>query len=109
MADGFRGLVVDDDAVSQQITLHALAQAGVTCDAASSGSIARQLCELNRYDIVVTDLQMPNGNGHALCVDLLQQRRRPIILVVSGITDPRISRDLLVRGVHDVIYKPLDF
>ncbi len=44
-----------------------------------------------------------------LCVDLLQQRRRPIILVVSGITDPRISRDLLVRGVDDVMYKPLDF
>jgi HD-like signal output (HDOD) protein/DNA-binding response OmpR family regulator len=108
MAEGFRGLVVDDDAVSQRIVIRALADANVVADAASSGSVARQLCDLNRYDIVVTDLQMPNGNGHSLCVDLLQQYRRPVVIVVTGITDPRLTRDLLLRGVDDVMFKPLD-
>lgn len=51
---------------------------------------------------------MPNGNGHAFCVDLLEQRPRPVLIVVTGITDPRLTRDLLVRGVDDVMYKPLD-
>jgi len=51
---------------------------------------------------------MPNGNGHAFSVDVLKRSDRPILIVVTGITDPRLTRDLLVRGVDDVMFKPLD-
>jgi HD-like signal output (HDOD) protein/CheY-like chemotaxis protein len=108
MLSGIRALVVDDDAVSQEITMRALAQAGIVSEAAFGGWQAEQLFAARRFDVVITDLQMPNGNGHAFCVDVLKRPARPILVVVTGITDPRLTRDLLVRGVDDVMFKPLD-
>lgn len=104
----YRALVVDDDAVTQQIILRALAGVDIECDSASTGTEARQYCAARPYDAVVTDLQMPDGNGHELCIHLLEQRQRPIIIVVTGIADPRLTRDLLIRGSADVMYKPVD-
>lgn len=108
MLSGIRALVVDDDAVSQEITMRALSQAGIVSEAAFGGWQAEQLFAARRFDVVITDLQMPNGNGHAFCVDVLKRPVRPILIVVTGITDPRLTRDLLVRGVDDVMFKPLD-
>src|SRR5690349_10460760 len=98
MLSGLRALVVDDDAVSQEITMRALAQAGIVSEAAFGGWQAEQLLAVRRFDVVITDLQMPNGNGHAFSVDVLKRSDRPILIVVTGITDPRLTRDLLVRG-----------
>jgi HD-like signal output (HDOD) protein/ActR/RegA family two-component response regulator len=103
-----RALVIDDDAVSRQILLRALGQEGLECDAAADGRQARAFLATQTYDVVVTDLQMPNGNGHALCVDLLSRQNRPVIVVVTGITVPMLAQDLLARGVDDVMYKPVD-
>lgn len=108
MQTGIRALVVDDDVICQEIAIRALAQAGIKADAAFGGWQAERLCQAKRYDVVVTDLQMPNGNGHALCVNLLQRPAPPVLIVVTSITDPRLTRDLLVRGVDDVMFKPLD-
>lgn len=104
----YRALVVDDDAVTQQIILRALAGVDIECDSASTGTEAQKYCAARAYDAVVTDLQMPDGNGHELCIHLLEQRQRPIIIVVTGIADPRLTRDLLIRGAADVMYKPVD-
>lgn len=108
MRTGICALVVDDDVICQEIAIRALAQAGIKADAAFGGWQAERLCAANRYDVVITDLQMPNGNGHALCVSLLQRPVPPVLIVVTAITDPRLTRDLLVRGVDDVMFKPLD-
>jgi HD-like signal output (HDOD) protein/CheY-like chemotaxis protein len=108
MLSAIRALVVDDDIVSQEITVRALAQAGIESETAFGGWQAEQLCGAKHFDVVVTDLQMPNGNGHAFCVSLLQRPVRPVVVVVTGITDPRLTRDLLARGVDDVMFKPLD-
>ena len=103
-----RALVIDDDAVSREIVFRALAQDGLECDAAADGREARALMATRPYDVVVTDLQLPHGNGHALCVDLLARPNRPVIVVITGITIPLLARDLLARGVDDVMYKPVD-
>ena len=108
MLSGIRALVVDDDAISQEITIRVLAQAGIASEAAFGGWQAEQLFAARCFDVVITDLQMPNGNGHAFCVDILKHPVRPVLIVVTGITDPRLTRDLLVRGVDDVMFKPLD-
>lgn len=62
----YRALVVDDDTAVRKATIRAFDQERFSCDAAASGHEAKQMLESNRYDVVVTDLQMPNGHGHAL-------------------------------------------
>jgi len=101
-------LVVDDDPVSRQIVIRTLAKSGFACDTASDGVQARQCLAAADYQLVVTDLQMPNGNGHSLCVELLEKTPRPAIVVLTGITEPRLANDLLARGVERVLFKPID-
>lgn len=101
-------LVVDDDPVTRQIVIRTLAKAGFICDTAIDGAQARLYLASNRYDLVVTDLQMPNVNGHSLCVELLEKTPRPKIVVLTGVLEPRLAQDLLNRGVDKVLFKPID-
>jgi DNA-binding response OmpR family regulator len=101
-------LVVDDDPVSRQIAIRTLAKAGFYCETAIDGSQAKQMFAASPYDLVVTDLQMPNGNGHALCVELLALSPRPAIIVLTGVTEPTLAKDLANRGVDAVLFKPID-
>jgi CheY-like chemotaxis protein len=101
-------LVVDDDPVSRQIVIRTLTRTGYACDAAGDGAEARERLASAAYDLLVTDLHMPNVNGHTLCVELLEKTPRPTIVVLTGITEPRLAKDLLARGVERVLFKPIN-
>ncbi len=111
MADNqtFRALVVDDDAIVLRMVSFALEQEGFVCDSATDGMQARVLMDNRQYDLLVTDLRMPNKHGHALAVDVLAAESRPKIIVHTSIDEPRLTKDLIVRGVDDVVYKPANY
>ena len=105
----YRALVVDDDPAVRSLTIHSLAIEGFACDAAADGLRAKEMLASAGYDLVVTDLRMPGFNGHALAVDLLKEYRRPVIVVLTGVFDPRLAKDLVVRGVDCVEFKPVRY
>jgi len=102
-------LVVDDEPTVRQLTMRALSRRGFRCEPASDGARAAEMAGSTAYDVVVTDLQMPNQHGHALAVELLAQERRPAVVVVTGLAEPRLAKDLLARGVDDILFKPVDY
>lgn len=104
----YRALVVDDEPAVRMITMRELSRTGFTCDAARDGLHAKELLADSRYDAVVTDLRMPEMNGHALAVDLLTLPSRPVVVVLTGVTEPRLAKDLIARGVDDILFKPID-
>lgn len=105
----YRALVVDDDLAVRCLTIYALAIEGFACDAAADGLQAKEMLASASYDLVVTDLRMPGCNGHALAVDLLEGKRRPVIVVLTGCYEPRLAKDLVVRGVDCVEFKPVRY
>jgi hypothetical protein len=52
---------------------------------------------------------MPQKNGHSLAVSLLDQPSPPVVIALTGVTDVRLSDDLLKRGVRRVLFKPINF
>jgi HD-like signal output (HDOD) protein/ActR/RegA family two-component response regulator len=102
-------LVVDDEAPIRKLIAGALRRQNCDCDDVADGEHAARLAAQSRYDLVITDLKMPHKNGHALAIDLLQQHPRPIVVVHTGVLEPRLANDLLTRGVDEIIYKPTDF
>jgi len=104
-----RALVVDDEAMMRQGTMRALSKVGFVCEPAANGSEALKCCLSSQYDLVVTDLRMPGANGHALAVELLHLPRRPVVVILTGVIEPRLAKDLLARGVDDIVYKPVDY
>ncbi len=105
----YKALVVDDEPAVRNLTVRSLRSSGVECDVAVDGRDALERLQSGCYDVVVTDILMPNMHGHALVVDLLERDERPMIVVLTGVLEPKITRDLLARGVDDVCFKPVDY
>lgn len=105
----FRALVVDDEPMVRMATMRALARENFSCDAAHNGREALELVRQTRYELVVTDLRMPESNGHALAAELLARADRPAVAVLTGVIEPKLARDLALRGVDEVLFKPVDY
>jgi HD-like signal output (HDOD) protein/CheY-like chemotaxis protein len=103
-----RALVVEDEQSVQALVGRALSAQQIVCDFANDGTSARRKLDNSRYDIVVTDLKMPNGNGHALCQSVLADPERPLLVAITGLVEPRLRRDLEARGVDAIFEKPFD-
>ncbi|MFG0287816.1 MAG: response regulator [Rhodopirellula sp. JB044] len=102
-------LVVDDEPLVRNLTIRALSREGFCCDSAADGKEAARLARSGGYDVVVTDLRMPNQNGHALAVELMELASPPAVVVLTGVTEPRLAKDLISRGIDDIVYKPIDY
>lgn len=104
----YRALVVDDEASMRRLIVLALSREGIECAEAPDGVVATNMVRCRRYDLVTVDLAMPRMNGHKFIQDLITEKHPPAIVVITGVIDGRIARDVLSRGVEDFYFKPLD-
>jgi CheY-like chemotaxis protein len=65
-APRIRILVVDDEDFVRSLIVDILTDLGHQVDAASGGAEALRRCEQKRYDLIVSDLRMPQIDGAAL-------------------------------------------
>lgn len=105
----FRALVVDDEAITRGMVVFALVNQGFKCDVATDGERAQTLLENGQYDLLVTDLKMPYMDGYALAMEVLGGDAPPSVIVHTAHEDPGTVKDLIERGVDDVISKPTDY
>jgi CheY-like chemotaxis protein len=70
-----RVLVVDDQEHMRELLVEALSADGHTVDPAEDGVAALKLLEQQTYDLVVSDLQMPQVDGPKLYQEI--HRRKP--------------------------------
>jgi HD-like signal output (HDOD) protein len=103
----YRVLLVDDDLNMGRALAHVLSSEGFVCDCAANGADASALLGAKDYDVLLTDLRMPIVNGHALSVATLRRSPRPLVVVLTGVIEPRLAADLLIRGVDDLLFKPV--
>src|SRR5580704_18062085 len=110
MADTkYRALIVDDDPAIQKLSALALEDEGFYCTIAGNGVEAMEKIATAVFDLVIVDLAMPHRHGHSVAVELLEMPRRPAIAILTGLVEPRILKDLMARGVDDVVAKPVNF
>jgi len=104
-------LVVDDDPIARRAVMLALLDEQFQCTPSFDGVDALVKFNQHSYDLVVTDLCMPNKHGHALIVELLEDSKNggSMVVVHTGLDDPKMTKDLMLRGVDDVIYKPANY
>jgi two-component system, OmpR family, KDP operon response regulator KdpE len=98
-------LVVDDDADIRRSLSRELALAGYDTLAAADGVEGRELFELHRPDLIVTDVAMPRADGLALISAVRRTDRTPIlVLSVRGEEEDRVRA--LDLGADDYVTKP---
>lgn len=77
-------LVVDDEPASQALMVMALQRAGHLVITASSGVGARQALQAARFDVVVTDIFMPEMDGLELIRHICATSPAMPIIAISG-------------------------
>ncbi len=86
-------LVVDDDGDIRRLNTEVLADFGYTVDAAADGAAAWDILQLNHYDLLVTDYNMPKMSGIELIKKLHAARMTlPVVLVSGTIPTIELSR-----------------
>lgn len=104
-----RALVVDDEAISRKMVMFALEREGFQCDCAADGIEAMSKFEASDYEVVITDLKMPNKHGGDLVIELLGQNNPPLVVVHTSVLEPEVARGLIDEGVDDIVFKPVDY
>src|SRR5687768_15005869 len=77
-------LVADDTRELQALITGWLEEAGHSVRGASSGRQVVQLAQEHAYDLVVTDILMPDGDGWDAIAEVQRQRPDTRILAISG-------------------------
>ena len=111
---GRAALVVEDDPVVRGVATRGLREAGYTVLEAVNGREAMELIRTHtgRLDVVVTDIGMPEMDGHDLARWLSEARPDIPVVFMSGYGDPEpkvpflqkpFAPDMLVRKVGEVL------
>ena len=77
-------------------------------DSAMDGAAALDLMKKQRYDVVMTDICMPNMNGLAFMRELRQMNQQVQILVMTAYDQFSYAQEALRCGARDLFLKPLD-
>jgi two-component system, NtrC family, C4-dicarboxylate transport response regulator DctD len=102
-----RVLLVDDEPELRRVSCRQLTKAGFDVTEAANGLIALELVRTQKFDVVVSDMRMPDMGGLEL-VDRLSAEapELPVVLVsgYSGFADVETAR---AYGVVDCLEKPV--
>jgi CheY-like chemotaxis protein len=102
-------LVVEDMVLNQLLIRTILNDFEFECDIAPNGKIATEKLEVNSYDIVLMDLQMPEMNGFEATEYIRNtlHSKIPIIALTADVTTVDLAKCRAV-GMDDYISKPVD-
>ncbi len=104
-----RILVVDDEKIIRETLSYVLQKEGYTVEEAENGKLAYDKILESTFDLVITDLEMPEMKGVELLdrIKKLNIQTSIIVITAFGSLDTAISA--LRSGASDYILKPVEF
>jgi DNA-binding response OmpR family regulator len=104
-----RVLVIEDDRELAETVALGLRRAQLAVDVAFDGTSGLERAELNDYDVIVLDRDLPGVHGDEICAKLAASgsRSRVLMLTAAGTVDDLV--DGLALGADDYLPKPFDF
>jgi response regulator RpfG family c-di-GMP phosphodiesterase len=101
-----RILVVDDEEVIRDILADFLAMEGFEVRTAPDGAAALAELTQGHYDLVLSDLKMPNMGGIELLDSMAQHAPQVVTIIMTGFGTVETAIDAMKRGAYDYIMKP---
>ncbi len=105
-------LLAEDNEINRELAVASLEHLGLDVAVAIDGVEALEACQRERFDLLLTDVQMPGLDGYELCRRIRERERDqqaaarlPIIASTAGATDEERER-CLAAGMDDHLAKP---
>jgi len=104
-----RVLLVDDDEAVRDMMSATLERKGFDVVPASSVTAALKLIITEKFDVLITDLHMPNpSDGFAVVTAMRHSQPDALTLLVSGYPDVKSAMDAILLEADDIIVKPFE-
>src|SRR5690606_23780033 len=100
-------LIVDDEKNIRTSLSRSLSIEGYRCDTTGSVKETVEAFPTNPYDLVMLDVQLPDGSGLDLLAEIKRARPDVPVLVMSGHGTIDMALEAIRLGAHDFIEKPL--
>ena len=106
-------LVIDDEALVTESLKRLLKKAGYETEIASSGTKAMELIQKTNFDLIVSDIRMPDIDGVETVKKIreyLKQNGKPSVpeILITGYASKESLQEAERLQVADYIYKPFN-
>jgi DNA-binding response OmpR family regulator len=98
-------VIVDDETAFRSMIRKILEAAGYRVSEAKN---ALGVFSLSAYDLMLLDIQMPGIDGHKILSSLKEDKSHLApVLVVTGMADPMLKKQVLEEGADGFLAKPV--
>lgn len=106
-------LIIDDDKDLNNLLAQKLAKQfpDFSMDQAFDGFEAGTLLARKKPAVVILDVNLPGVNGVTICRNIKTDPNlgKPVVMAVSGASDPQVKQTLLQEGAEGYFTKPVAF
>jgi len=106
MAENAKILVVDDEPSMREFLVILLNKNGFGAHAAASGAEALTLLRQHHFDLIVSDIRMPDLSGLDLLENVKQQDLSIPVVLITAYASPEDAVLAMKNGAYDYITKP---
>ena len=101
-----RVLVVDDEQLVRDLLVSYLNSLGFVVETAQDGLEGLEKYTEGDFDLVITDLSMPNMDGIELVKELREADDEAVVLIITGYPTIGTAVEAIKHGAADYITKP---
>ncbi len=102
-----RVLVIDDEADIRELLDLTVARMGLSADCAANVAQARQLLEQQRYQLCLTDMRLPDGEGLEIVRLIAERYGETPVAVITAFGNAQNAVAALKAGAFDYLAKPV--
>lgn len=100
-------LIVEDDLVFSTMMKTWLTKKGFEVDTASTNARARKLLAEHRYDLILSDLRLPDQDGIHLLAWLRNRSCHTPLIIMTSYAEIQSAVEAMKQGASDYIAKPV--
>jgi PAS domain S-box-containing protein len=106
---GMRVLLVEDNAISAEVAMDLLQDAGLLVDLARDGAEAIAMARSAGYDLVLMDMQLPHVDGvqATRAIRAVAGREKLPVIALTADVLPAARERCIAAGMNDVLAKPM--
>lgn len=104
-----RVLIVEDEEYLAEAIRAGLALEAIAADVVGDGDAALVAVDVNSYDVVLLDRDIPGTHGDEVCRVLSAHEERPAILMLTAARQVKDKVGGFELGADDYLSKPFDF
>jgi two-component system, NtrC family, response regulator len=102
-------LIVDDDKSLAEMLVGQIVAAGHKAEAANTLAEGSNKIKKNAFDVVLLDVQLPDGNGLEYLPQFKDARSKPEVIIITGQGEADGAEKAILSGAWSYIEKPYVF